>query len=94
MVITNEDIKVLEDIKKMIYGDKGNIETIEKYVNLIDNLKKQKKEHANKQNQWNKDNREYHRIANNISNNKVSGNKEKEEYWRNKLKEYKEKRGR
>jgi hypothetical protein len=90
MIITNEDIKVLEDIKDLIHGSKGNIEIIEKYDNLVNNFKKQKKEHANKQNAWNKNNKEYHNITNKITYYKSKNDDEKVEYWRKKLAEYKE----
>lgn len=58
-----------------------------KYWNMVERFIAKKKEQAKKQRVWNKNNSEYHRITNNISNNKISGNKEREQYWRNKLKE-------
>lgn len=61
-----------------------------KYWTMIERFIKTKKDLASKQNKWNKANKEYHRITNNISTNKKSGNKEKEQYWRNELKKFKE----
>lgn len=100
-IVTNEDIKVMVDVEELLHKkleettpkreDNEEWEIWTKYWNIVERFIVKKKEIATKQNNWNKNNREYHRITNNISTNKKSGNKEKEEYWRNKLKEYKEK---
>ena len=60
------------------------------YWKLVERFINDKKQQASKQNQWNKENKVYHRITNNITYHKARGNKEQLEYWRNKLKEYKE----
>lgn len=64
-----------------------------KYWNMVERFIQHKCDVNKKQNQWNKDHREYHRITNNITSNRKSGNKEKLKYWQNKLKEYREKVG-
>lgn len=93
-IITNKDIKIMVDVEELLHK---KIETEEEgelwtqYWNVVERMIAKKKEIANKQNNWNKAHKEYHRITNNITTALRTGNKEKEEYWRNKLKEYKEK---
>ena len=94
-VIRNKDIKIMVDVEELLHSKIDNKNDYEygiwcNYWNLVERFISHKKEVAKKQINWNKNNKEYHRITNNISNNKIRGNKEKEEYWRNKLKEFKE----
>lgn len=100
-IVRNEDIKVMVEVEELLHKklkettpvgeDNEEWEIWTKYWNIVERYIVTKKAIANRQNNWNKNNKEYHRITNNISASKKSGNKEKEEYWRNKLKEYKEK---
>ena len=60
------------------------------YWNLVEKLIEHKKYANEKSNEYNKKNKEWHRISNNIYNNKKIGNLEKVAYWEQKLKEYKE----
>lgn len=64
-----------------------------KYWNMVERFIQDKQSVTDRHNKWNKDHRELHRIYNNISANNKSGNKEKLKYWKNKLKEYREKEG-
>lgn len=48
-----------------------------------------KKEKSQKQNEFNKAHKEYHRITNNISTARKSGNEQKLAFWQSKLQEYK-----
>jgi tRNA A37 N6-isopentenylltransferase MiaA len=92
-IVTNKDIEVMVDVEELLHKKVETEEETElwtKYWNIVERFIVKKKEIAKRQNNWNKNNREYHRITNNISTNKKSGNKEKEQYWRNKLKEFKE----
>lgn len=67
---------------------------INRYWNIIEEIKKEKSIRNEKQKVWNKNNHTFHRITNNISNNRVHGNLEKMEYWKEELRKYKEsKRG-
>ena len=84
-IITNEDIKLMGKVNLML--EESDIK--EQYSKMVERFIGTKKNIANKQNNWNKENREYHRITNNISYAKKRGNKEKEIYWRNKLEEFK-----
>ena len=88
-IITNEDMITLKQIEKMLKGENVEALYLTKYKQLISKIELHKKQHASKQNEWNKNNKEYHRITNKITYYKKSGNKEKEEYWREKLAEYK-----
>lgn len=94
-IVTNKDIKMLNDIKDII--NKNNIITSNKdkniyndYVLFINRIVDIKKQCANKSNAFNKANKEYHRITNNITYAKKTNNIKKLTYWRNKLEEYKE----
>lgn len=99
-IVTNEDIKVMVDVEELLHKkleattpiveNNKEWEIWTKYWNIVERYIATKKKIAAKQNVWNKNNKEYHRITNNISTNKKSGNKEKEEYWRNELKKFKE----
>lgn len=98
-IVTNEDIKVMVDVEELLHKkledttpkgeDNEEWEIWTKYWNIVERYITTKKKIANKQNNWNKENREYHRITNNISYAKKRDNKEKEIYWRNKLEEFK-----
>lgn len=60
------------------------------YWNLVERLIVDKQKSSQKANEYNKRNKEYHRIMNNICSSKKSGNIEKVEYWQNELKKMKE----
>ena len=94
-IVTNKDIEMLNNIKDII--DKNNIITNNKdkntynnYVLFINRIVDIKKQCANKSNTFNKANKEYHNITNNISQAKKTNNIDRLNYWRNKLEEYKE----
>lgn len=94
-IVTNKDIEMLNNIKDII--DKNNIITNNEdkniyndYITFIDRLVNIKKQCANKSNAFNKANKEYHRITNNITYARKTNNIEKLTYWRNKLEAYKE----
>lgn len=81
-----------KEIKIKWYDNSETIVTADDfvdYINLIENIIIDKKNKASKQNAFNKANREYHRITNNICGARKSGNAQKLEYWQSKLDEYK-----
>lgn len=63
------------------------------YINLIEKVIQNKKVLSNRSNNYNKSNREYHNIMSNLSDAKKKGNTERYQYWKNKLQEYKNKKG-
>lgn len=84
-------IKELNENGKCYFNDiEINDNDINRYWNIIDMIKKNKATRNEKQKVWNKNHKEIHRLNNNISNNRVSGNIEKMEYWQEELKKYKE----
>lgn len=93
--VNNIDIKRLVKIKNILekYRDEFTEEEkrdLKEFDIAVENIIKDKQKHANKQNDFNKAHKEYHRITNNISHALKVGNQERLEFWRNKLKEYKE----
>ena len=96
-VVSNEELDILYDVEHLLHkkleetnSNNEEWETWTKYWNMVERLIVNKKERNKKQGVWNKNNKDYHRITNNISNNRVRGNKEREEYWKGKLKELRE----
>lgn len=77
--------------KEYIYFDENDKEydTWVKYWNMIERFLTNKKAANNKSNDYNKNNTEYHRLTNNLYNARKSNNKEKINYYMEKLKEYK-----
>ena len=93
--VNNIDIKRLVKIKDILekYRDEFTEEEkrdLKEFDITIENIIKDKQKHTNKQNDFNKKHKEYHRIINNISHALKVGNQERLEFWKNKLKEYKE----
>lgn len=94
-IIENKDIKIMIKIQDILekYRDDFTEEEkkdTEEFNLAVERFAKSKKNHANKQNDYNKAHKEYHRITNNITYALKTGNQEKVDFWRNKLKEYKE----
>lgn len=84
-------IKDLNENDKCYFNDiKITGDDINKYWNIIDRIKQNKAIRNEKQKIWNKNHREIHRLNNNISNNRVSGNIKKMKYWQEELRKYKE----
>ena len=78
--------------KMTIYGSTYDITHNDfiDYMNLIENILKAQQEASAKANAYNKAHKEYHNITVNMAHYKKKGNLEKYNYWKNKLKEYKE----
>ena len=96
-IITNKDIKTMIEVEEFLHKKlvetNANDEEINlwtKYRNLVEELIKNKKDCNIKANKWNKENKEYHRIMNNICSNRKKGNEEKLKYWENEMKKIKE----
>ena len=95
--IKNEDIKVLKGVQKMLkdnskiltLGNELNKKLIEEYSGILSLIYKGRIEGNNRCNNYNKTNKEYHNIYNNLHNARKSGNEEKIKYWGEKLEEYK-----
>ena len=93
--VKSKEIFGVDNDKEVVIKWYDNSETIVKandfidYINIVEKIINDKKKCAEKTNKYNKEHKEYHRIINNISNARKSGNVEKVEYWENKLKEYK-----
>lgn len=87
-IITNKDIKIMVDVEELLHK---KIETEEEgelwtqYWNVVERMIAKKKEIANKQNNWNKNNRAYHNITNKISYYKSKNNGAKVEELRKEL---------
>lgn len=64
-----------------------------KYWNMVERFCQAKDKSRQKARNFNKNNAEYHRLNVNFYAAKKSGNKERMEYWKNQIKEYKEKKG-
>lgn len=81
--------------KKVIVNWFDNTKTIitlkdfEDYIGVVEKIINDKKKCAEKVNKYNKEHKEYHKIINNISNARKSGNIEKLAYWESKLEDYK-----
>lgn len=60
------------------------------YWNLVEKFIQHKKYANKKSNEYNKKNKDYHRIMNNICACRKSGNVERLEYWKNEMKKLKE----
>ena len=64
-----------------------------KYWNMVERFCQAKDKSRQKAREFNKNNTEYHRLNVNFYAAKKSGNKERIKHWKNKIKEYKEKKG-
>lgn len=78
--------------KKTELKDKKALELYFKLYAMIEEFIKAKEIANDKSNQFNKNNKEYHRIMNNISQAKRKNNIKLLKYWQNELKKYKEKK--
>lgn len=92
-IITNKDIKVMVDVEELLHKkieteEEGNLWT--DYWNIVEKFIQHKKYASIKSNEYNKKNKDYHRITNNIYNNRKIGNVEKVAYWENELKKLRE----
>lgn len=59
------------------------------FINLIERHQQKRKIANQKANEFNKTHKEYHNIMVSIADARKTGNKERLEYWQNKLKKYK-----
>lgn len=93
-VVRNEDITILQEVSNLLgknstlYNKEEN-KLIDKYNDIVSKFETTKKKLSDKSNQYNKDHKEYHRITVNMYACRKSGNKEREEYWRNELEKLK-----
>lgn len=92
LVKTNGIKDIDNNGKEYYYFDKNDkeYEIWVRYWNLVEKFIQHKKYANKKSNEYNKKNKDYHRIMNNIYANKKSGNVEKLEYWKNEMKKLKE----
>ena len=91
-IITNEDIKTMVDVEDLLHSyldrhkkDEQGYDVWLRYNTMVEKFIGKKKEIAIKQNEWNKDNREYHNITNRISYYKSKNNGAKVEELRKEL---------
>lgn len=94
LIMSENRLDMIKDLNKndKCYFNDVEItgDDINKYWNIIDRIKQNKAIRNEKQKIWNKNHKEIHRLNNNISNNRVSGNIEKMKYWQEELKKYKD----
>ena len=97
LMMSEKRAKMIKDLDKkgfcMFNDEKITEDDINKFWNIIEKFINTKKDVSSRQNQWNKNHKEYHRIANNISNALKKKDDERLKYWRQQLKEYKERNG-
>ena len=84
-VVRNSDIEVLEKISSLLdrrYHTFNSEEMllVDNFNEIVQRFRNTKKALSEKNNEYNKAHKEYHRITNKITYYKKSGNKEKEEY--------------
>lgn len=99
MAIKNKDINIMVEVEELLHeklietnevGENNkNWEIWTQYWNVVERFIQEKQKASDRTNKWNKSNRQYHRITNNIYNNKKSGNKEKLAYWKQELEKLK-----
>lgn len=92
--INKDNMKIVDDNFVVNANDVKDMKAFELYIKLyaiIENIIDDKKKMSERSNANNKKDVVYHRIVNNISNNRRNGNIKKLEYWQNELKKYKEK---
>ena len=93
--VKSKEIFGVDNVKEVVIKWYDNSETIVKasdfadYMNIVEKIINEKKKCTEKSNKYNKEHKEYHRIINNISNARKSGNIEKLAYWESKLEDYK-----
>ena len=92
LVETNAIKDINENGKEYYYFDENDKENEiwTQYWNLVEKFIQHKKYASKKQSEYNKRNKEYHRIMNNICACRKSGNLERVAYWESELKKMKE----
>lgn len=99
-VITNKDLDIMCDVEHLLHKKLEETNSISEdseeydiwihYWNMVERFCQAKDKSREKARKFNKDNKEYHRLNVNLYAAIKRKDKVKEEYWRNKLKEFKE----
>lgn len=95
-VVRNSDIEVLEKISSLLDRRYHTFNTeemllVDNFNGIVQRFKNTKKELSEKNNNYNKAHKEYHRISVNMYAARKSGNIERAQYWENELNKLKEK---
>lgn len=86
-MLSNKDLKLLMKVKVILEGyNKHGV--LEEFSALLEKLQEKKKEHSNKQNNKNKQQREHINLLRNINYNKKRGNFKKVAMYEEQLKNY------
>ena len=100
--IKKKDLQVLIKVENLLYEKLKETNSLDNnyeydlwlsYYNIIENITNDINKLNKKANEWNKKNKDYHRIMNNLYNSKKRNNKEKINYWKNELLKLKESKG-
>lgn len=102
-IVRNEDIKIMTDVEELLHKkleetntpkeeDNEEWELWTKYWNIVERFINDKKRGNEKSAKYNKDNAQYHRLSNNLYWARKRKDKERIEYYTQKLKEYKERK--
>lgn len=91
LIGTNEELLFGKNKDKVYMVDKAKIshEDFVDFINLVEQFKNNKSNNNDRQKQWNKDNKEYHNIINNICNARKRKDYKRLEYWNEKLEKLK-----
>ena len=100
--IKKKDLQVLIKVENLLYEKLKETNSLDNiyeynlwidYYNVIENIINDIDKLNKKSNEWNKKNKDYHRIMNNLYDSKKRNNKEKINYWENELLKLKESKG-
>lgn len=100
--IKKKDLQILIKVENLLYEKLKETNSLDNiyeynlwidYYNVIENIINDIDKLNKKSNEWNKKNKDYHRIMNNLYDSKKRNNKEKINYWENELLKLKESKG-
>ncbi len=92
-LITNKDLQIMFKVKDLldskINKNNGEHDILVEYLNMIERFVKDKQKQNKKSADYNKKNKEYHNLSNGLYWARRKNNKEKIEYYKNKLEQFK-----
>lgn len=92
--IKKKDLQTLIKVEHLLYEKLKETDSLNNdyeydlwisYYNIVENIINDISKLNKKSNEWNKKNKDYHRIMNNLYDSKKRNNKEKINYWENEL---------
>lgn len=100
--IKKKDLQILIKVESLLYEKLKETNSLNNnyeydlwlsYYNIVENIINDINKLNKRSNEWNKKNKDYHRIMNNLYDSKKRNNKEKINYWTNELLKLKESKG-